>query len=202
MVYAFFLIFGCPLCGNKHPPRIHSYPRRRTQTGNQSYQVIRVVTVVCVNRQINGEHPNTKRFLPPSLIPRSPLNCAGLLELLNSGPDKYRISVDEACAALGCIDPRTARKHIRYVRQSTQDKLGWLAHALSVTKGVPFVAPASNSLFRLSVFWTVFLETVTGLFGASVSRAVGPLLRLTPDFSNLHISTGRAFLPTETRDTS
>lgn len=161
-----------------------------------------VAVLMCPKRKKQGLYPRFIRFLPPHLIPRSPFSCAGLLELLEAMPDGIRIGVDDACAALGCIDPRTARKHIRYVRQAVQLKLGFLARILSGSQGTPFVIPEANSMLRLLAFWAALLETVTGLFGSIVSISAAPLLWLTPSFSGLSVSTGRAFVPPETRDTS
>src|SRR4030042_657851 len=104
--------FGCPLCGDRHELEFHSYPLRRSIGSDGERSRSHVVTIICRASQGTGRQ-YTKRILPEHLIPRSPFWSERLVQLLERGRDAYSGFIEAACEALGCVDPRTARKHIR-----------------------------------------------------------------------------------------
>jgi len=139
---------------------------------------IRVVTILC--RALRGTgRPYTKRVLPEHLIPRSPLLSAKLVELLERGTKPGL--TEDACEALGCIDPRTARKHIRTLCAAVDAKLPILAElSASAPDPAPAFPPGTNPFVILALLWDRFLTTAQGLSGSTVSEALRPLLWIGP----------------------
>ncbi len=116
---------------------------------------INVVTILC-RALIGTGRQWTKRILPEHLIPRSPLWSEKLVELLEGQQDADRGLADVACAALGCVDPRTARKHIRALRAAAAAKLPALAElgaAAPGTGGGPDFLPGTNPFVILRLLW-------------------------------------------------
>ena len=141
---------------------------------------LRVATILCPASRGTGR-PHTKRILPEHLIPRSPFWSEGLVKLLERGGDGYRGFTGVACEALGCVDPRTARKHIRYVHTAAEAKLPLITEMLAFASGPsegPAFPPNINSLLILSVLWDRFLEKEQERSGSFVSLSLRPLLWL------------------------
>lgn len=146
---------------------------------------IRVVAILC--RALRGTgRPYTKRVLPEHLIPRSPLWSGKLVELIEGelGPG----STEAACEALGCIDPRTARKHIRALGAAVDARLLSLAELDASVPG-PALAfpPGANPFVILALLWDRFLATAQGLSGNSVSETLRPLLWLGPGLQTFRL---------------
>jgi hypothetical protein len=144
--------------------------------------ILRVATIVCRASRGTGR-PYTKRILPEHLIPRSPFWSKGLVRLLESGRDGGAGFTEAACAALGCLDPRTAGKHVRYVRAAAQAKLPVLAELLASapgpSEGLSF-PPDTNPLAILCLLWDTFLKTARERSGSLATLALRPLLWLGP----------------------
>jgi hypothetical protein len=171
--------WGCPLCGEHHELLFHSYPYR-SSSGIDGERRQRVATILCVALRGTGQQ-YTKRILPEHLIPRSPLWSAGLVKLLEGGRDAG--FTDAACATLGCIDPRTARKHIRALGAAVDAKLPILAELIATEPGTSdgqSFLPGTNPFVILKLLWNRFLATARGLSGSTVSEALRPLLWLGP----------------------
>lgn len=114
-----------------------------------------------------------------------------------------RPAIGPACDALGCLDPRTARKHIGYVLASTREKSADLARFLSgLHSPMPTPSPVINPLEGLEILSDVFLGTLTGLFGSTVSSLAAPLLWIAHAFCAGKISTAHVFFQPRPRDTS
>jgi hypothetical protein len=97
---------------------------------------------------------------------------------------------DDACGALGCIDPRTAKKHLRRVRHSIRAKTAALAAALAsfaVTSELPAVPPEMNAIAILMLFWDRFLASLTTTLGTLAAHAAIPLLWLGPGFETVRL---------------
>ncbi len=142
----------------------------------------RVATIICRASQVTGR-PYTKRMLPEHLIPRSPFSSEGLLNLLEEGRDGYPGFTDAVCQALSCLDPRTARKHIRFVRAAVKAKLPVLSELLASApapcEGQSF-APGSNPSQILCLLWDTFLRSAQRISGSLVALCLRPLLWLGP----------------------
>jgi len=140
----------------------------------------RVATIICRASQGTGR-PYTKRILPEHLLPRSPFWSEGLVKLLERGRDGCPGFTEAACKALGCVDPRTARKHVRFVRAACQAKLAVLAEVLaSGPSEGPSFPPGTNPLVILYLLWDTFLKTAQELSGSLVALSLRPLLWLGP----------------------
>ena len=107
------------------------------------------------------------------------------MKLLGEEQDNFSVLTDAACAALGCIDPRTARKHLCHARAACSAKLpvlaGFLAAAPGQTEG-PAFPPGTNPFVILSLLWKRFLTTVRELSGSLAAMFLAPLLWLGPGF--------------------
>ena len=139
-----------------------------------------MATIICRASRGTGR-PYTKRMLPEHLIPRSPFWSEGLVKLLERGRDGCPGFTDAACAALGCLDSRTARKHIRYVCAAVEAKLPVLAELLASGRSEgPSFAPGTNPCVTLCLLWDTFLKTAQELSGSLVALSLRPLLWLGP----------------------
>ena len=156
--------WGCPLCGNYSELEFHSYPQRWSSGSDGVRRRIRVVAIICRAARGTGQ-PYTRKILPEHLIPRSPLWSEKLVELLEGVVGAG--STEAACAILGCVDPRTARKHIRAFVDA---KLPILAELNASAPGSPpSFPPGTNPFVILALLWDRFLETARGLLFVIVS---------------------------------
>ena len=175
---------GCPLCGGHHELVFHSYPWRWTVGSDGERSHIRVVTILCKVSRAAGR-PYTKRILPEYLIPRSPFRSERLVKLVGEEQDDSSGLTDLACEALGCIDPRTARKHLCYVRAACDAKLPVLAGFLAAAPGQaegPAFPPGTNRFVILSLLWKRFHITVREFSGFLAAASLTPFLWLGPGF--------------------
>jgi len=128
--------------------------------------------------------PYTKRMLPEHLIPRSPFFSEGLVKLLQEGRDQYPGFNDAACEALGCIDPRTARRHLHCVRELIVEKTVTLAAILAMSTGKPVFIPGTNPVAVLQLFWNAFLSSLTATSGTLAANAAKQILWLSPSMES------------------
>ena len=176
----------CPLCGEYHELEFHSYPQRWSTGSDHERRRIRVATIHCRSSRGTGR-PYTKRILPEHLIWRSLFSSAALVKLLEEGRDRYPGFTDAACEALGCVDPRTALKHIRSLRAAVDARLPILAELLASLPGPsegPVFPPGTNPFAILCLFWRRFLKAAQELSGSLVVASLGPLLWLGPGFES------------------
>lgn len=139
-----------------------------------------MATIICRASRGTGR-PYTKRILPEHLIPRSPFWSEGLVKLLERGRDGCPGFTEAACAALGCLDPRTARKHIRYVCTAVEAKLPVLAELLASGRSEgPSFPPGTNPCVTLCLLWDTFLKAAQELSGSLAAFSLRPLLWLGP----------------------
>jgi hypothetical protein len=126
-------------------------------------------------------------MLPEHLIPYSPLWSKELVKLLEEEREQDPGFTDMACEALGCIDPRTARKHIRALNAAVDAKLPALAElnafAPSSSDGSTF-PPGMNPFVILCLLWDKFLQTAQERSGSLVALSLRSLLWLGPGFES------------------
>lgn len=103
------------------------------------------------------------------------------MKLLERGRDADPGFIDAACEALGCIDARTARKHVRFIRAAVKAKLPVLAELLArgPSEG-PAFSPGTNPLVILCLLWDKFLKAAQELSGSLAALTLRPLLWLGP----------------------
>ena len=109
------------------------------------------------------------------------------MKLLEEERDRDPGFTDAACDALGCIDPRTARKHIRAFRAAAGAKLPALAELLTVAPGQsegPSFPPDTKPFVILCLLWDRFLKAAQERSGFFVAASLGPLLWLGPGFES------------------
>ena len=95
------------------------------------------------------------------------------MKLLEEGRDRYPGFTDAACEALGCVDPRTALKHIRTLRAAVDAKLPILAELLASLPGPsegPAFPPGTNPFAILCLFRRRFLKAAQELSGSLVPQ--------------------------------
>jgi hypothetical protein len=99
-------------------------------------------------------------------------------------------STEAACAALGCIDPRTARKHVRTIRAVVDAKLPILAELLASAPGPSegqTFPPGTNPFVILRRLWDRYLKAAQERSGSVVSAALRFLLWLGPGFESFRL---------------
>lgn len=176
--------FGCPLCGKHHKIEFHSYPRRGTFDNAGKKTEIRVVTLICTALK-GTENQYTMRILPPHLIPRSPFSSAGIVKLLREKWDTENTLIEKTCTELNCIDARTAKKHLRFVRSTIDAKLPAIAEiiATSPNPSVNFSFPPGLSpLTILSLLWNIVLSIIKERSGTIATLAIERVLWIFPGF--------------------
>lgn len=144
------------------------------------------MTVLCQASRDAGR-PYTKRILPKHLVWRSPLSSEKLVGLLETGAATAPGFIDLACAALGCIDTRTARKHIAGLRGNVNAKLPILAElgaSVPGSTGSPAFLPGTNPFVMLNLLWDGLLTATVELSGSLAAAALKPILWLGPGFES------------------
>lgn len=109
------------------------------------------------------------------------------MKLLEEERERDPGFTDMACEALGCIDPRTARKHISALRAAANAKLPILAELLVSTPAPsdsPAFPPGTKPFAVLSLLWNRFLKTAQELSGSLAAASLEPLLWLGPGFES------------------
>ncbi len=180
---------GCPLCGEDHELTFHSFLLRWSVDRDGTRSHCRVATLICPAARRMGK-PYTKRILPEHLIWRSPFWSTVLVQLLEQGREGERGFIDRACDALGCIDPRTARKHILSIRASVAATLPILADQVAGAPDPPEgqVFPPSASAFTiLRRLWDRFLAVIQARSGSYVALMLAAVLWLFPGLESWRI---------------
>ena len=141
---------------------------------------IRVVAILC--RAVRGTgKPYTKRILPEHLIARSPFWSGKLVKLLEG--ELAARCTEAACAALGCVDPRTARKHMQALHAAVDARLPILAELIAtapIQAESPVFSPGTNPFVILKLLWKSFIGSKRELLGSGIAAAIRPLLWIRP----------------------
>jgi hypothetical protein len=159
---------------------------RSSIESNGECRCIFIATILCWPSR-RTKRPYTKRILPEHLIPRSPLRSEKLVKLLEEEPDA---GSEAACIALGCVDPRTARKHLRAIRAAASAKLPLIAELVatipsqSESQAYP---PGANLFALLSLVWKCFIARERDLSGSTAATAIESLLWIGPGFEHFAV---------------
>ena len=101
----------CLLCGQLHPPKVHSYVNRKVRLPETcSNDTILIIVIICAAAKAQ-DRQYTKRILPPFVVPFCVIRRDGLLKYLKAHPQgefHYR----HALETLGALDKRTIRRHL------------------------------------------------------------------------------------------
>jgi hypothetical protein len=109
------------------------------------------------------------------------------MQLLVKGRDRESGFINSVCESLGCIDPRTARKHVRSTRAACNAKLPILAELLASTPGPSegqAFPPGTNPFVILRRLWDRYLKAAQERSGSVVAASLRPLLWLGPGFES------------------
>lgn len=107
--------------------------------------------------------------------------------------------IEKACMELDCIDARTAKKHLHFVRSTIDLKLPALAGiiAASPTRSANYSFPPGNSpLNILFLLWNKVLEITQERFGTLSSLSLAPILWVFPGFETWKNSNRSCILQT------
>jgi hypothetical protein len=99
--------------------------------------------------------------------------------------DTENILIEKICTALNCIDARTAKKHLYFIRATIDLKLPALAEiiASSPTPSANFsFSPGLSSLAILALLWKKVLEITQERFGTLESVSLESVLWIFPGF--------------------
>jgi len=147
---------------------------------------LRIVTIFCQALRGTGK-PYTKRILPEHLISGSPFSSEKLVALIEAGGDTAPGFIGAACKALGCIDPRTARKHVAALRDVVDAKLPILAElgvAIPASTESQGFLPGTNPFVMLRLLWDNLIKSTQELSGSLAAEALKPILWLGPGFES------------------
>lgn len=142
------------------------------------------MTIICTALKGTGNQ-YTKRILPPHLIPRSPFSSAVLIELLEENRGTENSLIEKVCMELNCIDARTAKKHLQFVRETIARKHAALARiiASSPNPAANYAFPPElNSLDILALLWNTVLALTKELSGTIASLSLEGVLWISPGF--------------------
>ena len=114
----------------------------------------------------------TKRLLPDFLIPYSPVRLDRLLEAERMRRQE-KASIEDCCAILGCLEPRTVRTHLRRLHEAAASvslQLSqWLAHSPQYAR-LPETDPGQCAVTRLHT-----IHDITALAAGAAGRPVASL---------------------------
>jgi len=142
------------LCGELHPVCIHGYPSRCVRNReHQRNETIRVVVIRCENARAAGK-PYTMRLLPEFLVP----GCVIRLDHLEEAHEAKRAGAgkERLCEVLGCLDDRTARRHLRCYGEAIDEVALLLAEVRAARPELgelPKITPDTSPVDRLELLW-------------------------------------------------
>jgi hypothetical protein len=142
-----------------HELRIHGYPKRRVRNPDSGEnESIKVVAIRCEAARRQGK-AYTRRVLPEFLIP----HCVIRLDRVEQAvalPAGER-TAERVCEMLGCIDARTAGRHLKGFTQAADRASLWLAERRSQSPelgDLPSEPPDSSVPARFEQLYRAELE--------------------------------------------
>lgn len=117
-----FSIFGCPLCGERHPLRIHAYVERRfTARGQKQRQIIVVFRIFCENnqnkrRRTGKEIQYTLTILPSFLQPYSRFHLGSIVYAFVQYLSRRAESYLDAAVDMGAENAKTFARYFRRMK--------------------------------------------------------------------------------------
>ena len=152
-----------------HGLHIHGYVDRsyRDRDSGEDEQ-IEIIVIRCPIAREDGKQ-YTRRLLPEFLIPRCRIRLDHVVEASALGSEDRR--TERVCRLLGCIDPRTARRHLRRFEEAADRVALELSagRAMSPQLGdLPSQTPDSSALSRLERLYRAEIEAVARIGGQAV----------------------------------
>jgi len=136
LVVAIFTRIPCPLCGEIHAVRIHTYlVRKIRKSDTRENEQITILAIFCPTAKKLGDQ-YTKRILPAFVTPECNIMLSNVMRYVARQPQE-RINYAQAQMILGAEDSRTIRKHIRQGRKIMDETNLELTQVLS---GLPSFA--------------------------------------------------------------
>ena len=159
------------LCGTVHGLRIHGYVDRHYRDRDSGEdEEIEIIVIRCPLAREDGKQ-YTRRLLPEFLIPNCRIRLDHVAEASALGNEDRR--TERVCGLLGCIDPRTARRHLRRFEEAADRVALELSagRAMSPELGdLPSQTPDSSALSRLERLYRAGIEA-----HARAGRRAAPL---------------------------
>lgn len=116
-VFAWLDRNGCPLCGEKHPWKVHEYPTRRPYVAKDEYLPITIIRILCQNRSKERKNGSSRkqcsiRIAPDFLGPYTHRSVSKIIKAIAgyiSGT--YRNAI-EATMAMDCENEKSFLKYL------------------------------------------------------------------------------------------
>jgi hypothetical protein len=133
---SYFDAYPCLLCGTIHSMVVLSYPGRKWRSPEDGLDhKIRIICIICAIAREQGKQ-YTKRLLPEFLRPYCRIRLDLDLEYYTVNYiDSGKYDWEDACAFLGCIDTRTARRHLADIQSNVPRMNLELSHVMSHKSG-------------------------------------------------------------------
>jgi hypothetical protein len=129
--------------------------------------------VLCPNAREQGK-PYTARLLPDFLIPQCVIRLDHLVEAARESTGER--TTERVCENLGCIDPRTARKHLERLESASGQLSLELAEGASSTPElgrIPDADPAATAFMRFESL--IERKRSAVMRSADIESDIGPL---------------------------
>ncbi len=157
------------LCGTVHGLRIHGYVDRHYRDRDSGEdEEIEIIVIRCPIARKDGKQ-YTRRLLPEFLMPHCRIRLDHVEEACALGSEDR--TNERVCRLLGCIDPRTAHRHLRRFEEAAACVALELSagRAMSPELGdIPSQTPDSSALSRVQRLYRAEVEAHARL-GAQVA---------------------------------
>lgn len=136
-----------------------------------------MVSIICVRSRAAGKQ-YTLRLLPDFLIPDCVIRLDRVVEAVAEDPSG--MDIEKACRVLGCVDERTARSHLKRLKEAMDTIALKLAERRAKTPELgelPETAPDEDSLMRLEALYRNETEAVRRAGGDVPLLSLGHILQ-------------------------
>jgi len=158
-LHRYYAVEPCILCGSIHPFVIHSYPKRKARNPETELNDNGlVVSAFCAISQSKGQQ-YTKRFLPDILVPGCVIRLDMTLIAVKAGIGTPEL-LEQACIMMGCIDERTAIRHVALATASIQQTNLHLSEVIAHTPETgenPGISPEMSDSETLKALLAAFI---------------------------------------------
>jgi len=185
---------------------IHSYPKRMIRSAETiSNDSIHIFVVICYAAKKAGTQ-YTKRILPELLSPFCVIRQDMVLEFYKGIENKKITSeiLENASIKLGCIDLRTADKHIKRIKDRLENSQKKITEHLSCSyDDLPMMTPDTGLIASTKLYILALSDCFTKRFGKIIPDGYFSILSII-NYLNLrdNFSTTYACKTVNIQDTS